>query len=189
VIAAAQSGAGAARGRRAGARVVAAPAAAVGRRLRAAPTPHPPNLPARCRPRCAAAAALQQRGAPHYSSEPPAAAAAALAGRRSALLSAATAGLAALAPAPARAASVAPPAPPGLAARLLPVPLPLPLGGPEPVAFPRKTLDQRFAVLLMRSSYDAVDALDFMSMEKFQVGGKADGGEGWKRDMAGQGWG
>ena len=35
---------------------------------------------------------------------------------------------------------------------------------PEPVAFPRKVLDQRFAVLLLRSTYDAVDALDFIAM-------------------------
>lgn len=35
---------------------------------------------------------------------------------------------------------------------------------PEPVAFPRKALDQRFAVLLLRSTYDAVDALDFIAM-------------------------
>lgn len=32
------------------------------------------------------------------------------------------------------------------------------------MAFPRKALDQRFAVLLMRSTYDAVDALDFIAM-------------------------
>ena len=35
---------------------------------------------------------------------------------------------------------------------------------PEPVRFPRKALDQRFAVLLVRSVYDAVDALDFIPM-------------------------
>ncbi len=35
---------------------------------------------------------------------------------------------------------------------------------PEPVAFPRKVLDHRFAVLLLRSTYDAVDALDFIAM-------------------------
>lgn len=39
----------------------------------------------------------------------------------------------------------------------------------EPVAFPRKQLDQRFAVLLMRSSYDAVDALDFIPRQQFEV--------------------
>ena len=32
------------------------------------------------------------------------------------------------------------------------------------MAFPRKALDQRFAVLLLRSTYDAVDALDFIAM-------------------------
>ncbi|KAL3147223.1 hypothetical protein ABBQ32_002719 [Trebouxia sp. C0010 RCD-2024] len=40
---------------------------------------------------------------------------------------------------------------------------------PEPVAFPRKALDQRFAVLLLRSTYDAVDALDFIAMDQFQI--------------------
>lgn len=35
---------------------------------------------------------------------------------------------------------------------------------PEPVKLPRSKLKQQFAVLLMRSVYDAVDALDFVSM-------------------------
>jgi hypothetical protein len=35
---------------------------------------------------------------------------------------------------------------------------------PEPVLFPRKALEQVFAVLLMRSAYDAVDELDFIPM-------------------------
>lgn len=35
---------------------------------------------------------------------------------------------------------------------------------PEPVLFPRKALNQVFAVLLMRSAYEAVDALDFIPM-------------------------
>jgi hypothetical protein len=35
---------------------------------------------------------------------------------------------------------------------------------PEPVLFPRKALSQVFAVLLMRSAYDAVDQLDFIPM-------------------------
>ena len=35
---------------------------------------------------------------------------------------------------------------------------------PEPVLFPRKALNQVFAVLLMRSAYDAVDDLDFIPM-------------------------
>lgn len=35
---------------------------------------------------------------------------------------------------------------------------------PEPVLFPRKALNQVFAVLLMRSAYDAVDSLDFIPM-------------------------
>jgi hypothetical protein len=35
---------------------------------------------------------------------------------------------------------------------------------PEPIRFPRKALDIRFAVLLMRSTYDAVDDLDFIPM-------------------------
>ncbi|BBM99349.1 hypothetical protein MPTK1_1g20650 [Marchantia polymorpha subsp. ruderalis] len=40
---------------------------------------------------------------------------------------------------------------------------------PEPVQFPRKTLNLKFAVLLMRSAYEAVDDLDFIPMNKFQV--------------------
>lgn len=40
----------------------------------------------------------------------------------------------------------------------------LPPEQPEPVRFPRRALDQRFAVLLMQSSYRAVDALDFIPM-------------------------
>ncbi len=40
----------------------------------------------------------------------------------------------------------------------------LPIAPPEPVRFPRRGLDQRFAVLLMQSSYRAVDALDFIPM-------------------------
>ena len=44
--------------------------------------------------------------------------------------------------------------------------LPLP---PEPVLFPRKILNLKFAVLLMRSAYEAVDALDFIPMDKFQI--------------------
>lgn len=48
----------------------------------------------------------------------------------------------------------------------LPFSLPAP---PEPVRFPRKALNLRFAVLLMRSSFDAVNALDFIPMDKFEV--------------------
>jgi len=44
--------------------------------------------------------------------------------------------------------------------------LPLP---PEPVLFPRRMLNLKFAVLLMRSAYEAVDALDFIPMDKFQI--------------------
>jgi len=40
---------------------------------------------------------------------------------------------------------------------------------PSPVRFPRPTLDTKFAVLLMRSGYAAVDALNFTPMEDFQV--------------------
>ena len=40
----------------------------------------------------------------------------------------------------------------------------VPPAPPEPVRFPRRGLDQRFAVLLMQSSYRAVDALDFIPM-------------------------
>ena len=40
---------------------------------------------------------------------------------------------------------------------------------PEPVRIPRSRLNQQFAVLLMRSVYDAVDELDFISMSDFQA--------------------
>lgn len=40
---------------------------------------------------------------------------------------------------------------------------------PGPVAVPRRTLDLRFAVLLMRSLYDAVDETDAIAMPDFQV--------------------
>ncbi|GFR46801.1 hypothetical protein Agub_g8433, partial [Astrephomene gubernaculifera] len=39
---------------------------------------------------------------------------------------------------------------------------------PEPVTFPRKSLNQPFAVLLMRSGYETVDELDFIPMNEFQ---------------------
>eukprot|EP00198_Chlamydomonas_reinhardtii_P010335 XP_001699672.1 predicted protein [Chlamydomonas reinhardtii] len=39
---------------------------------------------------------------------------------------------------------------------------------PEPVMFPRNKLTQPFAVLLMRSAYEAVDDLDFIAMNDFQ---------------------
>lgn len=41
---------------------------------------------------------------------------------------------------------------------------------PEPVLFPRKALNQVFAVLLMRSAYDAVDDLDFIPMVRYSAG-------------------
>jgi hypothetical protein len=78
-------------------------------------------------------------------------------------------GLAQAAPGPSL-SSVAPPGSGDLATRLArALPFQLPITNPEPVKFPRKGLDQRFAVLLMRSSYDAVNALDFIPMEKFEV--------------------
>ncbi len=40
---------------------------------------------------------------------------------------------------------------------------------PEPIRIPRSRLSQPFAVLLMRSVYDAVDQLDFISMSDFQA--------------------
>lgn len=40
---------------------------------------------------------------------------------------------------------------------------------PSPVLFPRKNLNRKFAVLLMRSAYDAADDLDFIAMDKFQM--------------------
>lgn len=39
---------------------------------------------------------------------------------------------------------------------------------PQPIKFPRRALDSRFAVLLMRSSYEAVDDLDYIPMDRFQ---------------------
>lgn len=45
----------------------------------------------------------------------------------------------------------------------------LPPLAPDPVKFQRKRLDLKFAVLLMRSSYEAVDELDFVPMDRFQV--------------------
>jgi hypothetical protein len=93
-------------------------------------------------------------------------------GRR-ALLSSFSLGLCAATQA-ANAASVpaVAPAPGGsLASQLnkaLPFPL-FPVSPPEPIGFPRKQLDTRFAVLLMRSSYDAVDALDFIPRQQFEV--------------------
>lgn len=44
----------------------------------------------------------------------------------------------------------------------------LPGPQPEPVAFPRRRLSRAFAVLLLRSGYDAVDSLDFIPMDTFQ---------------------
>lgn len=45
----------------------------------------------------------------------------------------------------------------------------IPPGAPDPVKFQRKRLNLKFAVLLMRSSYEAVDELDFIAMDKFQI--------------------
>ena len=45
----------------------------------------------------------------------------------------------------------------------------LPTLPPDPVQFPRKPLDLKFAVLLMRSSYEATDDLDFIPMDQFQA--------------------
>lgn len=39
---------------------------------------------------------------------------------------------------------------------------------PGPIGFPRRQLGLNFAVLLMRSGYDAVDDLDFIPMDEFQ---------------------
>ena len=47
---------------------------------------------------------------------------------------------------------------------LLPLPLP-----PEPVRFPRTKLSLRLAVLLLRSGYETVDAMDILPMDQFQV--------------------
>ena len=40
---------------------------------------------------------------------------------------------------------------------------------PEPVLFPRKSLTQVFAVLLMRSAYEAVDDLNFIPMVRLAL--------------------
>eukprot|EP00878_Enallax_costatus_P028133 GHUV01030348.1.p1 GENE.GHUV01030348.1~~GHUV01030348.1.p1 ORF type:complete len:242 (+),score=21.70 GHUV01030348.1:596-1321(+) len=77
-----------------------------------------------------------------------------------------------IAPVTAQAAfpELAPPQNAGLAERLSrALPFPFPMVTPEPVRFPRKPLDQRFAVLLMRSSYDAVDQLDFIPRQSFEA--------------------
>ena len=44
--------------------------------------------------------------------------------------------------------------------------LPLP---PDPVRFPRAPIDIKLAVLLLRSTYETVDALDMMAMDTFQI--------------------
>ena len=48
-------------------------------------------------------------------------------------------------------------------AQLLPLP-------PGPIAFPRRQLGLNFAVMLMRSGYDAVDDLDFIAMVSAGLG-------------------
>lgn len=53
----------------------------------------------------------------------------------------------------------------GRSAQALQLYLPPP---PAPVPFPRKSLDQVFAVLLLRSGYEAVDQLNFIPMDEFQ---------------------
>lgn len=99
----------------------------------------------------------------------------ALASRRSMLWLAAAGAAAAAAPAADAAPtlfSIAPPGATSAVSRLIQaLPFQLPGGSrlPGPVRFPRKALDQRFAVLLMRSSYDAVNLLDFIPMDQFEV--------------------
>ena len=44
--------------------------------------------------------------------------------------------------------------------------LPLP---PEPVRFPRAPLNIKLAVMLLRSTYETVDAMDIMPMDQFQI--------------------
>ena len=39
---------------------------------------------------------------------------------------------------------------------------------PRPVTLARRDLDQKFAVLLMRTSYDVLDGLDIVAMDRFQ---------------------
>ena len=58
--------------------------------------------------------------------------------------------------------------------RAKPVPSPIPQGfslplPPDPVRFPRAPLDIKLAVLLLRSTYETVDAMDVMAMDTFQI--------------------
>ena len=48
---------------------------------------------------------------------------------------------------------------------------------PPPPLFPRRTVDRALGVLLMRSCYDALDAMDVCPMDDFQAGGWAGGGQ------------
>ncbi|EFN55426.1 hypothetical protein CHLNCDRAFT_134590 [Chlorella variabilis] len=93
----------------------------------------------------AASATLPPLGAPH-----PAHAAAA-----------AAAALPPIRPAAAAAAAGGPRSSLLLDPQLLPMP-------PGPIAFPRRQLDLNFAVLLLRSGYEACDDLDFVPMDEFQ---------------------
>jgi len=43
------------------------------------------------------------------------------------------------------------------------------LNQPEAVRFPRRRLEKVFSVLLMRSGYASLDALDFFPVDRFQV--------------------
>jgi hypothetical protein len=44
-----------------------------------------------------------------------------------------------------------------------------PPGAPVPVKFPRKPLEGAFAVLLLRSAYEAIDDVDMLPMDEFQA--------------------
>jgi len=132
------------------------------------------SLPTTAATTVATTAATSRPGAPPPTSGAPAAATAALSPRfvslsRRAALAAALASAFATAVAPPRPASAsAPPQQPPLAA----LPATSPFASfvqPGPVPFPRRTLDLRFAVLLMRACYDGVDGADALQMRDFQV--------------------
>ena len=59
--------------------------------------------------------------------------------------------------------------PPGLISATMAKTTPIPRNAPLPPAFPRGKLQLPFAVLLLRSSYDALDSSDLIPMDQFQV--------------------
>lgn len=80
-----------------------------------------------------------------------------LSGRRTTMLGALLLSGAAMQPRAVHAAEL-----PGMVLRILP-------NQPQPVMFPRKVLATNLAVLMMRSSYETMDELDFIAQDAFQV--------------------